>query len=400
MGQTNSRPGWLPDDPEPVSPQQNSLRDSAVAVDPPPAGAVGIRELLARLEVFNDDTYSSDEEADKGIAFSPSSSHWDLGELADPKNFTGPLEIENWAADQLKLLLSNMISIRKTEQALATLVEQGHVTGPAHLAIGQEAIPVGISKNLTSADRVFGGPRSHGHYLAMGGELYSLFAEILGKQDGCSGGLAGSTHLNAPEQGFWGSAPVVGATVSIAVGAALAARMDGSDAVAVAHFDNEAVEQGSFHESLNLASKMKLPILFVCENNLGANHSDCAARFADANGIDWAVIDGNDAVSMAEISKNMIENTRKGLGPAFLEAVTYRWNGLDEPDQSAVWKRRDPITRLKEALMIREMISEQDFQIMEDRTDQTIMTAVTRAIAAPCPTKEALLGHVYTQPTA
>lgn len=420
MGQTSSKQSWLPDQPEPVAAQQNSLRQSAVAVDPPPSGAVGIRELLARLEVFNDENHTTGGEENRSDAHNPSSARWSLGDLADPANFTGPLKIGSWAPDQLKPLLSDMISIRKAEQGLAELVEQGHVKCPVHLAVGQEAIPVGVSRNLTNADRVFGGHRSHGHYLAMGGDLYSLFAEVLGKEDGCSGGMGGSMHLHAPEQGFWGSVPIVAATVSIAVGAALAARMDGSDAVAVAYFGDGAVEEGSVHESLNLASKMKLPVLFVCENNFYASHmdiaqrqpSDCTARFADAHCIDWAVVDENDVISVAEVSQKMIGNARNGGGPAYLEAVTYRWYGHVGPDENidvgnrrsqeeiTAWKRRDPVARLKQALLVGELISEQEFQIMEDRTAQAVATAVVRAMAAPYPEEKALLDRVYFQPTA
>ena len=171
-----------------------------------------------------------------------------------------------------------MITIRTAEERLGELVENGDVVCPAHLAVGQEAIPVGVSHYLRPTDRVFGGHRSHGHYLGLGGGLYQLFAEVLGRSDGCSGGMGGSMHLYAPDVGFMGSVPIVAATVPIAVGAGLAAKKDGANAVAVTYFGDGAVEEGVIHESLNLAAHMKLPVLFVCENNFYASHMDIRQR--------------------------------------------------------------------------------------------------------------------------
>ncbi len=213
-----------------------------------------------------------------------------------------------------------MLSIRAVEERLGELVESGDVVCPVHLAIGQEAVPVAVSHHLTPADRVFGAHRSHGHYLAPGGDIYQLFAEVLGRADGCSRGMGGSMHLFAPEVGFMGSVPIVAATVPIAVGAALAAKMDDGDAVAVTYFGDGAAEEGVVHESLNLASQMNLPVIFVCKNNLYASHrdiaqrqpSDSTARFAQANGIAHAVIDGNDVAGTARTVGEMITTARQG----------------------------------------------------------------------------------------
>ena len=408
------------------------MQEAAVAVDPPSHGAVGIQELLSKLEAFaveenarggRHDLQSLIDTADDLAvrpAPRPTTTSWSLGDLANPQEFSGPLDLEGWSAEDLKNLLTDMISIRAAERGLAELVNQGHAYCPVHLAVGQEAVPVGVSHNLTKDDRVFGGHRSHGHYLALGGDLYELYAEVLGKQDGCSNGMGGSMHLFAPQVGFVGSVPIVAATVPIAVGAALAAQKDGNGAVAVAYFGDGACEEGGVHESLNLAAQMKLPVLFVCENNLFASHMDinqrqphdCTARFADAHGIDWAVVDGNDVVSVSEAAAALIARARQGGGPGYLEAVTYRWYGHVGSDENidvgirrsaeelAAWKRRDPVGRLTSAMTLRGDIDGGTVGILEARASQAVATATARAHAAPYPPAESLLDWVYSKKSA
>ena len=201
-----------------------------------------------------------------------------LGPLADPKQFTDKIEVQDVAPDLLRQQLADMILIRVAEEEIAEMSLNGVAGTPCHLAIGQEAIPVGVSACLTKDDRVFGAHRSHGHYLAMGGDLDALMAEVLGKATGCSKGMGGSMHLYAGEQGFAGSVPIVGATVPLAVGAAMAAKMDGNGHVAVAYFGDGTCEEGVVHESLNLAVTHDLPVLFVVENNLFSSHMDIHLR--------------------------------------------------------------------------------------------------------------------------
>lgn len=395
----------------PVSRGSRIAAKQAVAVDPPAkqGSTLGIQDLLDRLEKLNDsdffDTAHTQTEADPRR----------LNALADPREFTQPLEIEDWDSATLCRLLGDMLTIRRTEQALGKLVTDGHVVCPVHLAVGQEAIPVGISLHLTARDRVFGGHRSHGHYLAMGGDIYQLFAEVLGKADGCSRGMGGSMHLFAPEVGFWGSVPIVGATIPIAAGAALAAAKDGSDVVAVTYFGDGAAEEGVLHETLNLAAQMKLPVLFVCENNLYASHmdidqrqpSDSISRFADAHGVSRVLVDGNDVVAVAEAAKALIDNARSGGGPGFLEAVTYRWCGHVGPDENidvgirrsaeelGAWKGRDPVARLGEALIHRGDVSAEAIAEMDSKAENAVKDAAARALNAPYPETSALLDYVY-----
>ena len=395
----------------PVSRGSKIAARQAVAIDSPTkqGSTLGIQALLGRLEKLNDSDFFG-----TGVT-QTKADPCRLNALADPKEFTQPLEIEGWDAATLCRLLDSMLTIRKVEQALGRLVTDGHVVCPVHLAVGQEAIPVGMSLHLTARDRVFGGHRSHGHYLAMGGDIYQLFAEVLGKADGCSRGMGGSMHLFAPEVGFWGSVPIVGATIPIAAGAALAAAKDGSDVVAVTYFGDGAAEEGVLHETLNLAAQMKLPVLFVCENNLYASHldidqrqpSDSISRFADAHGVSRVLVDGNDVIAVAEAAKALIDNARSGGGPGFLEAVTYRWCGHVGPDENidvgirrsteelGAWKGRDPAARLGEALIHRGDVSAEAIAEMDSKAENAVKDAAARALNAPYPETSALLDYVY-----
>ncbi|MFC1525489.1 thiamine pyrophosphate-dependent enzyme [Candidatus Latescibacterota bacterium] len=215
-----------------------------------------------------------------------------------------------------------MILIRRVEECIGDLVIAGAVRCPCHLAIGQEAIAVGVSSQLRASDRVFGGHRSHSHFLALNGDLTALIAEVLGRVSGCSGGMGGSQHLVDTAAGFGGSVPIVAATVPVAAGAALAAKKDGRGDVAVAYFGDGAVEEGSVHETMNLASLMRLPLVLICENNLFASHMHIAqrqplpttCRFAEANGIPWHLVDGNDVIAVEEAAVQAVRLARSGGG--------------------------------------------------------------------------------------
>src|SRR5580692_5768836 len=205
-------------------------------------------------------------------------------------------------ANQLLQQWTTMLRIRLAEEAVGRLVETGEARCPCHLYIGQEAIAAGVCAALHPADSVWGGHRSHGHYLAKGGSLEGLFAEILGKTTGCSGGRGGSMHLFAPEEGVLGTVPIVAATVPLAAGAALAYKMRREARVAVAFFGDGTLEEGHVHETLNLAALYRLPLVFVCENNLYASHLHWTERRLadnlDQAGVFHSVpgvrVDGND----------------------------------------------------------------------------------------------------------
>src|SRR5262245_48891519 len=172
----------------------------------------------------------------------------------------------------LQGLYKTMLRIRRTEECVAELVERGEIRCPCHLCIGQEAVAAGVCSVLQADDYVFGNHRSHGHYLAKGGSLKELMAELFGKTTGCAKGRGGSMHLVAPEVGILGTVPIVAATIPMAAGTALASKLRKDGRVSVSFFGDGAVDEGTFHEAMNLAAVWILPVVFVCENNLYSSH--------------------------------------------------------------------------------------------------------------------------------
>ena len=341
----------------------------------------------------------------------------ELNKLTDPKKFQEPLIIEGIEKDILYRMIKSMIIIRKTEQKLAEGRRDGFIGGPVHLGAGQEAIAVGISELLQSSDRVFGAHRSHSHLLALNPDFYRLFAEVLGKETGFSKGMGGSMHLFDKANGFYGSVPIVAGTVALAVGAAMAARMQGTNDIGLAYIGDGAIEEGVVHESLNLAKVHNAPMLFVIENNLFASHmhislrqpSNMTSRFAVANEIPYKVVDGNDVCAIYKAAKEQISELRNGGGPMFLELVTYRHFGhVDWRDDIDVgverslddvknWKARDPITRLSTSMKNNGIWSEEQEDILIKDINQNISKAWDTAINDPYPDLEATLAHVFME---
>ncbi len=262
-----------------------------------------------------------------------------------------------------------MTLIRRAEEAIAGMVETGEVQCPCHLYIGQEAVAAGVCAALTSADTVWGGHRSHGHYLAKGGSLEGLFAEVLLKVTGCSGGRGGSMHLLAREAGVLGTVPIVAATVPLAAGAAFAYKMRGEETVAVSFFGDGTMEEGPVHESMNLAALYRLPLLFVCENNLYSSHlhwserraADNIYRAGELHSIPGERVDGNDVEAVYQSARQAVERARRGAGPSFIECRTFRWRGhvgasydldvgVERRGELADWIGRDPIARVADQL--------------------------------------------------
>lgn len=337
-----------------------------------------------------------------------------LGYFADASFLCNALDIAGWQPDDLIRFLKSMLLIRYAEEKIAEMVEAGLVRCPCHLGIGQEAVAVGVSHSLRPSDRIFGAHRSHSHFLALGGSLDALLAETFGKVTGCSCGMGGSMHLYAHEIGFAGSVPIVAASIPIAVGAALAHKLAGTDNVAVSYFGDGATEEGVFHESLNLAAIQRLPVLFICENNLYASHldiklrqpSDNVSRYAIANRIRSLIVDGNDVVAVAEAAKQLTQYARSGEGPAFLEAITYRWRGhvgpredLDvgvrrKPEDIQAWKMRDPVKRLVEPMIEAGFLNEAALKQMELSIREEVSRAAERGKSDPYPAAAALLNTV------
>src|SRR5215208_6656100 len=241
-----------------------------------------------------------------------------LGSLADAEHYHEPIEIDVSDTDALVAGLQRMILIRVVEEKIGDMVSQGVVKCPCHLAIGQEAPAVGVAGYVRKGDRVFGAHRSHSHFLALGGPPHGLLAEVQGKDTGVSRGMGGSMHLIDIPNGLFGTVPIVGATIPIAVGAGIAAKMDGNGDMAVSFFGDGATEEGAFHESMNLAAIMKAPVLFVCENNFFSSHLHIAlrqpdtsvCRDADAHRIGWARADGNDLAAIRAVTRDAVEAIR------------------------------------------------------------------------------------------
>jgi TPP-dependent pyruvate/acetoin dehydrogenase alpha subunit len=264
----------------------------------------------------------------------------------------------------------SMMRIRIAEESIADLLENKEIGCPTHLYTGQEAIAAGVCAALTKDDYIFGGHRSHGHYLAKGGDLRMLMAELYGKVSGCARGRGGSMHLVAREVGLLGTVPLVAATIPIAVGAALAAKLRGDQRVSVPFFGDGATEEGHFHESLNLAAVHKLPVVFVCENNLYSSHlyiterraKDNIYKSGEAHGMPGVSLDGNDVVVVYRATVEAVQRARMGEGPTLLECRTFRWRGHVGPsmdmdvgvkrkDELSEWMPKDPIARTRTQLL-------------------------------------------------
>lgn len=234
--------------------------------------------------------------------------------------------------DSLSLFRS-MLRIRHVEEVLAERYAEQEMRCPMHLCIGQEAIAVGVCAALESNDVIFSNHRAHGHYLAKGGSLPAMVAELYGRKDGCCGGRGGSMHLIDLSVGFMGATPIVGGTIPLAVGAAWASALTKSEQVTVVFFGDGCFEEGVVHESLNFAALHKLPVIFVCENNDFSVYTRRNARQTDrpiyelakAHGMDADVGNGNNVEEVLNISRLAVDKARKGLGPQFLEFRTYRW---------------------------------------------------------------------------
>lgn len=337
-----------------------------------------------------------------------------LGRLADPAACHEPVDLAGTAPALLTAWLRKLIEIRCAEEKIGDEFGKSVIKCPCHLVIGQEAPAVGIAAHIRTGDRVFGAHRSHAHFLSLGGTLHHLLAEVLGKDTGCSRGMGGSMHLLDRANNFFGSVPIVGATIPIATGAALAAKMDNAGGVAVSYLGDGATEEGVFHESLNLASVFKLPVIFVVENNLFSSHLhislrqpfDSVCRFAAAHGVAWQRVDGNDTVAMAAAAGQAIAAARAGQGPQLIEAVTYRWRGhvghREDNDVGVMrkeglleWKKRDPIARLANAMITAGHLTEAQLETFWAEFRRDVETAWTQAAADPYPPAEALLDRVY-----
>ena len=313
----------------------------------------------------------------------------------------------------LSSLYRSMLRIRRIEEAIAERYSAQEMRCPVHLSIGQEAVAVGVCEALAPGDGVFSGHRAHAHYLAKGGDLKAMLAEIYGREDGCCRGVGGSMHIIDLAAGFLGAVPIVGATVPLAVGAAWAAKLRHEDKVYVVFFGDGTFEEGVVHESLNFAVLHNLPILFVCENNLYACYSRLSDRQPDrpihavaaAHGCQTFTADGNDVQAVYDAANAAVTSLRAGGAPAFLECATYRWRehcgpNLDDDlgyrpnGELAEWESACPVKRIATVLS-----GTGEGTAFMAKAEQEIAAEIEAAFAAvlasPLPRPSDLPGYLY-----
>lgn len=317
------------------------------------------------------------------------------------------------AARQIQLLFQ-LIRVRRIEEAIAVRYSEKKMRCPVHLSIGQEAVAVGVCQALAKEDRVFSNHRCHAHYLAKGGDLSKMIAELYGKQTGCAKGKGGSMHLVDPAVGMMGASALVGGTIPLAVGSALGLQQRDLDVISVAFFGDGATEEGIFFESLNFAALKKLPVLFVCENNLYATYSPIAQRQANPNisekvapfGLKTYTIDGNDAEAVYECATEARSRALERKGPAFIECLTYRWKdhvgpaedheiGYRTHQEIESWKATCPIDRLLEKLLRARHLSSRSLEEYEAKVEKQIADAFAFAEESPFPAIEELGSDIY-----
>lgn len=317
----------------------------------------------------------------------------------------------NLSKNKLSEIYRKMVEIRCFEEKVFELYGQNLVPGTIHLYSGEEAVAVGVCSSLRSDDLITSTHRGHGHCIAKGADLKRTMAEILGKKTGYCKGKGGSMHIADFKIGMLGATAVVGAGLPIAVGAALSARLKKTDQIVACFFGEGASNQGTFHESLNMASIWKLPVVFVCENNLYAMGT-CQSRVmaienvayrSVAYGIPGVSVDGNDVLAVYEAARNAIDRARKGEGPTLIECKTYRQKGHSRVDSAKyrpkeeveAWLKRDPIKLLRERLLRGDIFSEAEIEKIEHDVSTEIEITVKFALGSPYPHPEEALEDVY-----
>jgi pyruvate dehydrogenase E1 component alpha subunit len=311
-------------------------------------------------------------------------------------------------------LFRSMLRIRRIEEALADRYAEQEMRCPMHLCIGQEAIAVGVCAALSGNDVVFGNHRAHGHYLARGGNLNAMLAELYGRVTGCCGGRGGSMHLIDLGVGFMGATPIVGGTVPLAVGSAWAAALMGEPRVSVVFFGDGCFEEGVVHESLNFAALHKLPVVFVCENNEFSVYTRLTERqpdrpiyrVAEAHGVAACAGDGNDVEAVLSIAQAAVVKARQGEGPQFIELKTYRWREHCGPsfDDDLNYRSKPeiesglkdcPIAKLLTRLKHGNVIASSEVSRFEAEIRDEIKEAFQFALASARPSPKAAEERLY-----
>ena len=314
------------------------------------------------------------------------------------------------SGEQLRDMYRTMLEIREFEEEVHRRFLEGLVHGTTHLCQGQEAVSVGVMSALGPDDYITVTYRGHGHCLARGVPMEAMFAELFGRSTGICKGKGGSMHLQDASRGIIGAFAIVGAGIPAAVGAAMSAKLRGEPRVAVSFFGDGASNIGAFHEALNIASVWKAPAIFVCENNLYGEYSrinkttpfEDLARRGEAYAMESRIVDGNDVLAVYDAAVEAVQRARSGLGPTFLECKTYRHKGHSRTDPARYrpeqevreWLARDPIVRLRNYLLEKGWLTQQEADAMLQEVRARVKAASEAAARAPWPDLSELTTHV------
>ncbi len=332
---------------------------------------------------------------------------------------TGSREYFEGRVDELGLqdevlidLYRTMCTIRHFEYMADSLYAQGKVHGTMHLSAGQEAVAAGIGAAMRPADYLINHHRGHGHFIAKHADINLMMAEFLGKDTGYNHGRGGSMHIADFQSNNLGANGIVGGGIPQAIGVGLAIKMQRHDAMCVCIFGDGAANEGVFHEAMNMVALWQLPVLYVCENNKYGMSMDVArataklpiAQRADAYGIPWACVDGNDVIEVYAAMKQAADHIRAGNGPYFVETITYRYFGHSKSDRNLYrtreeiedWKlNRDPVMRFTKHLLQADILDEDSAQQIDAEAKQVIVDAVAFAESSPEPDLSTLMEYVY-----
>ena len=317
---------------------------------------------------------------------------------------------------ELRGMYRDMLRIRMIEEEIAARYPKEMMRCPVHLSIGQEAVPVGVSRLLRASDQVVSTHRCHAHYLAKGGNLAAMLGELMGKATGCCGGRGGSMHLFDQKAGMLLSLPIVAASIPVGVGAALAIKQRGKDDVAVIYLGDASLEEGVYHESANFAVLHALPAIFVCENNLYSVYTPLRERqpprplleLGRAHGMPAELVDGNDIEAVHRVASTAVARARSGKGPSFIQADTYRWRehcgpnydnhiGYRTEAEFEHWKALDPIAQLQRKLSSSEGMSAADEARMQQEIAAEVEREFNAAEDAPLPDPATIADRIYAE---
>jgi len=339
--------------------------------------------------------------------------------IISPRSRSAPGRLDRKASamprESRLALYRSMLKIRRVEERIQALYPEGDMRCPTHFSIGQEAVAAGVCRNLRLEDHVISAHRSHAHYIGKGGNLRAMFAELYGKVDGCASGKGGSMHLIDLSVNFLGCVPIVGSTIPIGVGAAFGAMLQDRAAITVIFFGDAATETGVFHESVNFAAVQRLPVLFVCENNLYSVNTPLDVRqpgnrtiaeLARGHGIETSQHDGQLVETVDAAVVDALAHIRNEGGPALLEFITYRWLehcgplgdlhlGYRTQAEFDSWATRCPLRLYRKVLEDNGLIDDAAHAAMDTKVAEEIDDAVAFARASPFPERSELSRHMF-----